>query len=25
VTAGEYPDNCVYGGIPAKLLKTRGD
>lgn len=23
VTAGEYPDNGIYGGIPARLLKAR--
>lgn len=23
VTAGEYPDNAIYGGVPARLLKVR--
>ena len=23
VTAGKYNDNCIYGGVPAKLLKSR--
>lgn len=23
VVAGEYPDNGIYGGVPAKLLKSR--
>lgn len=23
VTAGKYDDNCIYGGVPAKLIKSR--
>jgi acetyltransferase-like isoleucine patch superfamily enzyme len=23
VTAGKYDDNCIYGGVPAKFLKSR--